>query len=214
MTTIDRARAAERVASLPRRSAAHRGTTAAAVAIVIGARDGEQGIWILRRPLTMRRHAAQFALPGGRLDQGEDVVTAALRELREELGIALTPDTVLGLLDDYPTRSGFVITPVVCWADETGEPDPNPAEVAALFFTPLESLLVAPRFITIPESDRPVIQMPIAGLHRDPDDHSESGRTPLLHAPTAAVLYQFAEVVLRGRHTRVDGFEQPVFAWS
>lgn len=58
----------------------------------------------------MNRHAGQWALPGGKLDEGETAVDAALRELQEELGLQLTPDHVLGLLDDYTTRSGFVMT--------------------------------------------------------------------------------------------------------
>jgi len=66
-------------------------------------------------------------------------------------------------------------------------------------FVTFDELMVQPRFLTIPESERPVIQLPIVGA--------------LVHAPTAAVIYQFAEVVLRDRHTRVDGYEQPVFAW-
>lgn len=172
----------------------------AAVVLVMAERDGRQGIWLMKRPVGMRRHAAQFALPGGRLDPGEDATTAGLRELHEELGIALAPDSVLGLLDDYPTRSGFVITPIVCWAGEHADPIPNPDEVAELFFVTFAELGVEPRFLTIPQSDKPVIQLPIVGS--------------LVHAPTAAVIYQFAEVVLRDRHTRVDGFEQPVFAWS
>ena len=114
--------------------------------------------------------------------------------------MALDTDDVLGLLDDYPTRSGFVITPIVCWAEEYQEPMPNPDEVALLFFVTFSELLVEPRFLTIPQSDLPVIQLPIVGS--------------LVHAPTAAVIYQFAEVVLRNRQTRVDGFEQPVFAWK
>ncbi|NED70012.1 CoA pyrophosphatase, partial [Streptomyces sp. SID10244] len=80
------------------------------------------------------------------------------------------------------------------WADGEAEPTPSPDEVAQLFFVTLDELMVEPRFLTIPESDRPVIQLPIVGA--------------LVHAPTAAVIYQFAEVVLRGRSTRVDGFEQ------
>lgn len=172
----------------------------AAVALTVAIRRGQQGIWLCKRPATMRRHAAQFALPGGRLDAGEDESTAALRELSEEIGIDLPAESVLGVLDDYRTRSGFVMTPVVCWAEEEQEPTPNPAEVAELFFVTVDELMVEPRFLTIPESPKPVIQLPIAGA--------------LVHAPTAAVIYQFAEVVLRGRNTRVDGFEQPVFAWS
>lgn len=224
MTWVEREVLSNRLSAFDRRAATTPGK-AAAVAIVVVDRNSsntddadtnerEQGIWLLRRPMSMRRHAAQFALPGGRLDPGEDQTTAALRELHEEMGVALSRDDVIGMLDDYPTRSGYVITPVVCWAPHAPEPSPNPDEVSVWFFIPLDDLLVTPRFITIPESTRPVIQMPIPGLHRDPDDHSPSGRTALVHAPTAAVLYQFAEVALRGRDTRVDEYEQPVFAWS
>ncbi|GAA3723111.1 NUDIX hydrolase [Gordonia hankookensis] len=199
MITAERTLAATRIAGLGRREVSSPEARPAAVAIIIAERAGKQGIWLMKRPATMRRHAAQYALPGGRLDPGEDHVTAALRETQEEIGLDLGADSVLGMLDDYPTRSGFVITPVVCWADGEAEPTPSPDEVAQLFFVTLDELMVEPRFLTIPESDRPVIQLPIVGA--------------LVHAPTAAVIYQFAEVVLRGRSTRVDGFEQPVFAW-
>lgn len=199
MTRISREDVADALAAFPRRRVALDDARAAAVALVVTERDGDQGIWLMKRPSTMRRHAAQYALPGGRLDAGEDEPVAALRELHEEIGIALPPESVLGYLDDYPTRSGFVITPVVCWADAYVDPTPNPAEVARLFFVTLDELLVEPRFLSIPESSRPVIQLPIVG--------------DLVHAPTAAVIYQFTEVLLRGRNTRVDGFEQPVFAW-
>ncbi len=199
MTRIDRADVVSALDAFPRRRAVQADARAAAVAVVISERDGNQGIWLMKRPSTMRHHAAQYALPGGRLDDGENEPTAALRELHEEIGIALRPDAVVGLLDDYPTRSGFVITPVVCWSDDDTEPTPNPDEVARLFFVTLDELLVEPRFLTIPQSERPVIQLPIVG--------------DLIHAPTAAVIYQFTEVVLRRRNTRVDDLEQPVFAW-
>lgn len=200
MTLLDRTVAAARVEAFDRRTADVPGARAASVVLAVAEKDGHQGVWLCKRPPTMRRHAAQFALPGGRLDPGEDHITAGLRELDEELGIRLPSSSVLGALDDYPTRSGFVITPIVCWAEEYQEPTPNPDEVALLFFVTFEELLVEPRFLTIPQSDLPVIQLPIVGS--------------LVHAPTAAVIYQFAEVVLRDRQTRVDGFEQPVFAWQ
>src|SRR5580658_8443687 len=90
------------------------------------------------RAAGLRAHRGQWALPGGRCDEGETPVTAALRELHEELGLALGPADVLGLLDDYPTRSGYLITPVVVWADTNAALAPNPAEVASVHRIPLD----------------------------------------------------------------------------
>lgn len=164
---------------------------------------GGAAFLLCRRAAKMNRHAGQWALPGGRLDQDETPVEAALRELDEELGLRLGADSVLGFLDDYPTRSGFVMTPVVLWAgcDAVITPDPN--EVAFAYRIGLRELCRpdSPRFVTIPESDRPVIQLP---LSRD-----------LIHAPTGAVLAQLRWVAVEGRiNERVDHYEQPVFAWT
>ena len=151
----------------------------------------------------MRTHTGQWALPGGRVDPGESAEQTALRELEEELGLTLAPESVIGRLDDYPTRSGYVITPVVIWAGGHVELQPNPDEVAYAYRIGLDELCRqdSPRFVTIPESDRPVVQIPIGN--------------DLIHAPTAAVLVQFRWVALEGRiNERVDGFEQPVFAWK
>jgi 8-oxo-dGTP pyrophosphatase MutT (NUDIX family) len=181
------------------------GRRAAGVAIAISdgadSPDGTGGpaILLTRRAPRMRAHASQFALPGGRLDAGEDAVDAALRELSEEVRAMADRSAVLGLLDDYPTRSGYVITPVVVRLGAGQRLTPNPAEVAELYRIPLPDLDVTPRFLTIPESDRPVIQLPLVGH--------------FVHAPTAAVLHQFTELALRGRVIRVDHLEQPVFAW-
>ncbi len=178
------------------------GRRRAAVAQVLLTDDeGRACFLITRRAATLRKHTGQWALPGGRVDAGESAEAAALRELREEVGLVLDLDSVLGTLDDYGTRSGFIITPVVVWAGPVGEPTPNPAEVAKIFRVPLAELEGpdVPRLISIPESDRPVIQLPLLGT--------------LIHAPTAAVLYQMREVVVHGRPTRVNHFEQPVWAW-
>lgn len=147
----------------------------------------------------MRAHPGQWALPGGRLDEGETPIGAALREMEEEIGLRCVEKDVLGLLDDYATRSGYVITPVVVWAGKVCALAPNADEVASVHVVALSALDVEPRFVTIPESTAPVIQLPLF------DD--------LLHAPTAAILHQFREVGLHGRATRVAHFEQPVFAW-
>jgi 8-oxo-dGTP pyrophosphatase MutT (NUDIX family) len=152
------------------------------------------------RPAKMRRHAFQWALPGGRLEPGETPLDAALRELHEELGLRLGPENLVGWLDDYVTRSGFVMTPVVLWC--AGDPvlTPDPDEVLAAYRIGLHALLECrPRFPRVPDSDRPMLQLP---LGRD-----------LIHAPTGAILYQFRQVALRGRTgARVDGFEEPAFA--
>jgi 8-oxo-dGTP pyrophosphatase MutT (NUDIX family) len=185
-----------------RQAAVREGLRAAAVAIVLVPDESGRAAFLLtRRASRLRSHAGQWALPGGRLDKDESQEVAALRELREELGLALEPASVLGLLDDYPTRSGFVITPVVVWGQGAGEPRPNPREVAAVHRIAIAELDRAdvPHFRSIPESDRPVISIPLLGTQ--------------IHAPTAALLYQFLEVAFRGRDTRVAHFEQPVFAW-
>ncbi len=191
------------VRAFDRRSAAADGHRPAAVAVVLLPDDAGRACFLLtRRAASLRTHARQWALPGGRLNPGESAPRAALRELSEEVGLGLSEDAVLGLLDDYRTRSGFVITPVVVWASTTVGLQPNPDEVASLHLVPLSDLEAPgiPTLVNIPESDRPVIQLPI--LSR------------LIHAPTAAVVYQMREVVMHGRPTRVDHFEQPVWAWQ
>jgi 8-oxo-dGTP pyrophosphatase MutT (NUDIX family) len=171
----------------------------AAVAITLVETAGDTAFLLTRRAATLRGHAGQWALPGGRAEPGEAPGETARRELAEELGLVLGPDAELGLLDDYPTRSGYVITPVVLWGGADPELVPNPAEVGELHRVPLAAIDVEPRFLTIPESDAPVIQLPLFDRY--------------VHAPTGAVLHQFREVVLRGRATRVAHLEQPVFAW-
>src|SRR5712671_3342840 len=180
------------------------GLKRAAVAIaLVGAGGGAGGTALLLtlRAAGLRAHRGQWALPGGRCDEGETPSEAALRELHEELGLELGAADVLGLLDDYPTRSGYLITPVVVWAATGGAISPNPQEVASVHRIALDNIAQADAFdfTKIPESTRRVIRFRHAGR--------------FIHAPTAALIYQFREV-LAGRDTRVTELEQPVFAWK
>ncbi|MGM4889141.1 NUDIX hydrolase [Tardiphaga sp. 20_F10_N6_6] len=179
------------------------GLKRAAVALVMveAATELETSLLLTLRASGLRAHSNQWAPPGGRCDPGETPVQAAIRELHEELGLQLTPDDVVGVLDDYPTRSGYLITPVVMWAHDSVQLMPNPDEVASVHRIAL-SQIARPQafdFVAIPESDRRLIR------------YSHFGH--FIHAPTAALIYQFSEV-LAGRITRVAELEQPVFAWK
>lgn len=184
----------------------------AAVAICVAAREDPADTWgspddaaflLTRRAPKLRAHSGQLALPGGRVDPGETVEQTALRELEEELGVSLGSDAVLGHLDPYATRSGYLIAPIVVWTPRDTVITPNPAEVDKLFRIPLSELRRpdSPEIFNIPESDRPVIRLPIPLMNTQ------------INAPTAAMLYQFREVALEDRATRVDHFDQPVWAW-
>lgn len=178
----------------------------AGVAIVVVETEagGEASVLLTKRPASLRRHAGQWALPGGRLDEGETPEGAALRELHEELRLELQPDAILGVLDDYPTRSGFRITPVVVWGGVVGSIDPDPVEVAYVLRVPFSQLdnPEIPQLTPTTEGKPPVLSapLPITG--------------GVVYAPTAAMLYQFREIAMRGITTRVAHFDQPRFAWE
>jgi len=196
---VNRAAVAARLAGFPRVAVDRPELKQAAVAVCLTEHAGAPAMLLTRRAARLRAHAGQWALPGGRRDPGESAVDGALRELHEEVDLRLESDAVLGLLDDYETRSGYVMTPVVVWAGPVGELVGNEAEVAAVHQIALSDLDVEPRFISIPESDAPVIQLPLLGR--------------FIHAPTAAIMHQFCQIACRGLVTRVAHYEQPVFAW-
>jgi 8-oxo-dGTP pyrophosphatase MutT (NUDIX family) len=190
---------AARVAGFPRVRAERPELKQAAVAVCVTEAAGVPSLLITRRTARLRAHAGQWALPGGRREPGESAAQGALRELAEEVGLHLGPESVLGELDDYVTRSGYVMTPVICWAGPVSDLSRSRAEVASVYQIPLADFDVEPRFIAIPESPAPVIQLPLLGGY--------------LHAPTAAIVHQFCRVACRGLIERVAHYVQPVFAW-
>jgi len=193
----------ERIAAFPRIAYEGPALKHSAVAITLVDADdgsGETAFLLTRRAAKMRAHPSQWALPGGRCDEGETLQQTALREMHEELGLTLPPQNILGVLDDYPSRSGYAITPVIAWLDDVSALAPNPDEVASVHRIRLDHIAGddAVEFVTIPESERPVIRVRIGERH--------------VHAPTAALIYQLRELAA-GRITRVSDLEQPVFAW-
>jgi mutator protein MutT len=157
---------------------------------------------LTRRAGGLRSHAGQWALPGGRTDDGETPEQAALRELQEEIGLRPSPSALLGRLDDYATRSGYLITPVVVWLDAARALQPNPQEVHSVHRIPVSELMRAdaPILNVVQSTQRQVLRMPVG--------------VRWIAAPTAAFLLQFREVCLLGRPTRVAHFDQPAFAWK
>ena len=197
----DRRTLAASIAQFSRAEVTADGLKAASVALCVVLDEDGPSLLITRRAAGLRNHAGQWALPGGRRDPGESIEDAARRELLEETGVEVAADDVLGLLDDYVTRSGYVMSPVVVWGGPVSPAmSGSAAEVAQIHVIPLADFDVAPRLLRIPESDNPVIQLPLLGGY--------------LHAPTAAIIYQFCQVALHGLATRVAHFEQPVFAWK
>ena len=177
------------------------GLKAASVALCVVIDKNAPSLLITRRTASLRSHAGQWALPGGGRDPGESIEDAARRELHEETGVEVAVDEVLGVLDDYVTRSGYVMSPVVVWGGPVSPAmSRSVAEVAQIHVIPLADFDVPPRLLRIPESEFPVIQLPLLGGY--------------LHAPTAAIIYQFCQVALHAHHARVAHFEQPVFAWK
>ncbi len=212
-----RARVAERLAGWRLHAPDESGLKRAAVALAITDEGTGSSLWglrqtrdwsaeaaliLTRRAKTLSGHAGQWALPGGRVDEGETPEQTALRELHEEVGLHLAPGAVLGRLDTFITRSGYAMTPVVVWAGEARALVANPAEVASIHRIRLSEFLRedAPILEPLEGSEHPVLKMPVGDNW--------------IAAPTAALIYQFREVCVLGRDTRVSHFEQPRFAWK
>jgi 8-oxo-dGTP pyrophosphatase MutT (NUDIX family) len=197
---INRTALAASLASFRRAPISRPGLRAASVAVCVLLREDVPGLLITRRAADLRRHAGQWALPGGRREAGESVEDAALRELREETGVVVSPGQVLGLLDDFATRSGFLITPVVVWGGPLATLTRQATEVARIHVIPLADFDRPPSLLRIPESPVPVLRLALLD--------------GWVYAPTAAIIHQFCQLACHGLTTRVAHFEQPAFAWS
>lgn len=198
-----RERCAGHLRAFDARMAGPDGTRQAAVALtILPDDDGEACIVLTRRARGLRRHSGQWALPGGRLDDGESALEAALREMDEEIGLELTPANAIGRLDVHVSRSGFAISPYVFWCDRDPRLEPDPSEVAAVYRVPLGDLAREDALqMMVWDGDR---RLPVMSLRTVGE---------IVFSPTAAILHQFAEVVVHGRSTRVSHFEEPRFAW-
>ena len=198
-----RQRIGENLSGFRRIEAGDEGLRRAGVALVVsGMAEGAMAdVLVTLRAARLNRHSGQFALPGGRLDEGETAIAAALRETHEEIGLSLSGDAVLGVLDDFVSRSGFIITPVVVWAGPVQAFAPDPSEVETVYRIPLTELdgPQVPSIIPDREGGKPVMSavFPSVGYR--------------MFAPTAAMIYQFREVCLHGRATRVLDMGQPEF---
>lgn len=197
----DREAVTSHLTAFPRIELPGDGLKLSSVALALVLQRDVPCLLITRRASNLRSHAGQWSLPGGRRDPGESAPDAARRELLEETGVAAGPGEVLGVLDDFATRSGYLMTPVVVWAGPVSAGmRRNASEVAGIYVIPVADFDVAPRLLPIPESPRPVLQLPLLG--------------GWLNTPTAAIVYQFCQVALHGLATRVSHYEQPLFAWK
>jgi len=164
--------------------------------------SNDAAVILTKRSMNLKNHTGQWALPGGRVEEGETVEDTALRELAEEVGLQLGTDNIIGRLDDFTTRSGFIITPVVIWGVAGADLTPDPAEVGEIHRIPVAELLRkdSPLLEEAPSGTGPILFMAVGKF--------------VIGAPTGALLYQFREVAILGIETRVAHYEQPAFAWK
>lgn len=179
------------------------GRKQASVALTIAPHQDDPdlaSLLLTKRVSKLNRHAGQWALPGGRVDEGETSLGGALREMQEEINLSLTGDALLGRLDDYETQSGYLISPYVFWAEDISAMTPSPDEVAFIHHIPLTDFdhdnLV--ELVPLDNKPHPLLRVHLGEIR--------------IHAPTAAFLLQFWDRAVHGKEHKVQHYSQPDWA--
>ena len=158
----------------------------AAVLVPIVARGGAMTVLFTRRTDGLARHAGQVSFPGGRAEAGDAApVATALREAREEVGIAAASVAIVGRLEERPVGTGYRIVPVV---GLLADPPPFAAdsrEVAEIFEVPLP-------FVLDPANYRRE-RMVVEGVPRR--FHALPYRRYFIWGATAAILVNLRDVL-------------------
>jgi len=118
----------------------------AAVLYPVIAREDGLRVMLTERASHLKTHAGQVAFPGGRLEPGESVLDAALRESEEEIGLSRGAVQPLGFLPPYFSGTGFRVQPVVALVDPAAGLSPDPNEVARVFEVPLDHAMDLARY--------------------------------------------------------------------
>jgi len=114
----------------------------ASVLVPLIERASDYHVLLTQRAAHLKNHAGQISFPGGRQEpEDASVVATALRETREEVGLAADFISIAGLLDTYETRTGYLVTPVVGFVRDGFELTLDSFEVAHAFEVPLEFVL-------------------------------------------------------------------------
>jgi 8-oxo-dGTP pyrophosphatase MutT (NUDIX family) len=157
----------------------------AAVLIGVVARAEQPTVLFTQRHSGLAKHAGQISFPGGKLDAGETVVQAALREAEEETGLAPQFVTPLGYLDGYLTVTGYFVSPVVALVREGFSLAPQAGEVDEIFEVPLDFIL--------DDKNRELHSRAWAGSKRHFYAYSHEGR--FIWGATAGMIKNMSEML-------------------